>query len=427
MLHVAIAGAGITGLVAAFAFARCGHSVDVYERKTERVFANEGGAGFQLQPNVTRILDTWGIDISAISQRSVGIVMRRRDGQILGIVKPVAGYHMYVIRSDFRRAMLAEALKAGARVHFDQDIIDIDFSRPALLMAGGAHITADLIIGADGIRSKVRQVLFPSIHPRALPEVAHQVQIPLSAFKSAAVLELLQAPNANVVVGPGTGIVISEIPSRQILDVQFLQADYGWDKDMNPNKWIAYIPDMKNLRRRYQSYGGAIPEVLELGTGAWKWRFAELSAPSWASPNGRVILAGDAVHATVPYAGQGAGMCIEDAATLAELFQNVDPNDATEFERLATVYQELRKPRTDLFQQRARLIGMSWALPDGKMQQKRDAAFKNSMQRKSQLPSKGNRAAHPLSHEFDNWLEQFDTLIEVSALILFIGAQARGD
>src|ERR1700753_3049460 len=140
MLNVAVAGAGVTGLVTAFAFARYGHSVAVYERKTEDVFANEGGAGVQLQPNAMRVLDAWNIDISDIAHVSGGVVMRRyTTGAYLGAPQPAAGYQMYVLRSDFRRAMLAKALAAGVRVYFGSDIVGVDPSQPALSLKDGVE------------------------------------------------------------------------------------------------------------------------------------------------------------------------------------------------------------------------------------------------------------------------------------------------
>lgn len=426
MLHIAIAGAGITGLVAAIGFRRYGHEVDVYERKPEKVFANEGGAGIQLQSNATRILKAWAIDISAVAHKNDGVVVRRyATGEPLGLFDTVAGSQMYMLRSDFRRAMLTIALEAGVRVHFGKDISGVDVSRPALLLREGPAIEADLIIGADGVRSKVREALFPSIKLHVLPECTFQFQVPFSALKSDAAKQISHNKHQHVVLGPGACIVMGPVPSRGIFDLQFLQPDYGWDKDMDSAKWYEYIPDMRHLRKRYESFGGIVPEVLSLGKGAWKWRHVECSASTWASPNGRVILAGDAVHSMVPYAGQGACMCVEDATVLAELFRDVSPDEEKRIQSLSRVYEGLRKPRTDRCQRRASHLRASWSLHDGLEQRKRDASFKDAMQKKSARPANGSSEAHPLSHDFDNWLEQYDTIKEVASPDLLRGSTKK--
>lgn len=107
-------------------------------------------------------------------------------------------------------------------------------------------------------------------------------------------------------------------------------------------------------------------------------------------------------------------MCVEDAAVLAEMFRDVFPGDNERIETLARTFQELRQPRTDRCHRRAKDLGPSFSLPDGRMQQKRDAALRHAMEKKSRLPLEGDSEANPLSHEFDNWLEQYDAIKEVS-------------
>ncbi|KAJ9615497.1 hypothetical protein H2200_001572 [Cladophialophora chaetospira] len=411
MLSVAIAGAGVTGLATAFAFARYGHKVDVYERKTEEVFANEGGAGIQLQPNAMHILDAWGVNISAVGHVSGGVVIRRYDsGEPLGVFEPAVGYQVFVLRSDFRRAMLSQALAQGVKIHFGIDIVDIDASKPSLVLKDGVEIRPDLIIGADGHRSKIRQSLFPSVKLEVQPECTYQMQVPFGALHSDAIKKTINDPIASITLGPGTYIVTSPVPSRTTLDLQFFQADAGGAED--PDRYYTFIPDMTHLRERYRGFGGIIPEALSWAKEAWEWRITECSAPSWASENGRVVLGGDAVHAMRPASGQGAGMCIEDAAVLGELFRNVSSNDGKKIEALAKIYQQLRKPRTDRCHERAEYMQTSFTLPDGKTQQKRDAALRHAGKKKASLPLRGDSEAHPMSHDFDNWLEQYDAIKE---------------
>ncbi|KAK4944837.1 hypothetical protein LTR10_015756 [Elasticomyces elasticus] len=413
MLRIAIAGAGVTGLLAAIGFARYGHQVTIYERKTETVFANEGGAGIQLQANAMRILRAWNLDIQDVAHDSNGVAVRRyATGESIAVIKPVAGTQMFMLRSDFRRSMLKHALAADVQVLFNQDITGVDASRPALLLKGGVEIEADLIIGADGIRSKVRNVLFPTVEPEVRAECTFQFQVPFSELKSDAVKEIISSPNANLFLRPDTTIVASPIFSRDIFDLQFITQRYGWETDPHPDLWNEYIPDMTDIRNRYRMYGPVIQELLGLSKGVWKWRHAECFSPSWTSDNGKVILAGDACHAMVPFAGHGAGMCIEDAAVLATMFRDIDPRDHSGIRTCAKLYQDLRQPRTDRCHQRALAMAVTYGLPDGKVQQKRDTALGRVMGKKVHLPVRGDSDAHPLSNEFENWLEQYNALEE---------------
>ncbi|KAK5210179.1 hypothetical protein LTR47_000068 [Exophiala xenobiotica] len=417
MLRVAIAGAGVTGLVTSIAFALHGHQITIYERKTEDVFANEGGAGIQLQSNAIRILHALGIDIGNVGHDSGVVVVRRyATEEPLGLVKPVTGLQVYVLGSDFRRLMLAQALARGVRVQFGTDIAAVDAAQPAILLKTGVSVNnADLIIAADGVRSKVRRSLFPSVHPEVRTECTFQFQVPFSGLeKSEAARRVIRSRNANLIVGPNTAIVASPIFSRGIFDLQFITRNYRLEDDPHPEIWNEHIPDgMIDLQRRYQNHGPIIQESMSRAQGGvWKWRHAECFAPSWTSDNGKVILAGEPCHAMVPYAGQGAGMCIEDAAVLAEVFRNVSTGDDEQIRRRAKLYQDLRQPRTIRCHRRAQALGASFGQPDGEGQRKRDAATRTAQAKKAKLPPQGDPNAHPLSNEFDNWLEQYDAVQE---------------
>jgi len=103
-------------------------------------------------------------------------------------------------------------------------------------------------------------------------------------------------------------------------------------------------------------------------------------------------------------------MCIEDAAVLAEMFRNVSTGDDEQISRRAKLYQDLRQPRTTRCHRRAQALGASFGQPDGEGQRKRDAATRTAQAKKANLPPQGDPNAHPLSNEFDNWLEQYDAV-----------------
>jgi salicylate hydroxylase len=416
MLQVAIAGAGVSGLVAAYGFARYGHKVDVYERKTEEIFQNEGGAGVQLQSNAVNVLKAWGIDLKGSVIEGNRVFVRKWDtGELLGAIGPVIGVQWNIIRSDFRRLMLKRAIDLGVKVHFNQDITGVDESQPALLLADGTQVKADLIIGADGARSKIRQFLYPNYKPKLLNQGAFQIFLEASQLQGKHALDLVNASSFSIMLGERCGVVLGPVPSRTSLDAQFLVEDCRLPSDDGGDFFFDNVPDITFLRDMMKKFGGAIPEILERAKGAWRWRFTEVQAQNWSSRNGRIICLGDAVHAMPPWSGQGAGMCIEDAATIAEFFRDVAPSDREAFRNRAELYQTLRKPRTDKVQERARGMGQSWLVPDGPIMRKRDAAYRGAMENKLKLAPQGDPDAKVLSNAFDNWLEQYDMIGEVSA------------
>lgn len=108
------------------------------------------------------------------------------------------------------------------------------------------------------------------------------------------------------------------------------------------------------------------------------WRIYSCLPNNWASESGRVVLLGDACHSMLPHTGQGGGMAIEDAATIAELLDRYDPSDPSSpsLLELLNLYQKLREPRVRLIQAKALARKNGMMLPDGPAQRERDEKFR---------------------------------------------------
>lgn len=290
--RVAVIGGGIAGLASALAFARNGAEVVVFEQASEIA---EVGAGLQVTPNGARALALLGL--------ADGLA---RIGVVAGAVQPTDGLtgravtrfslaaqqprYRFVHRADLIGLLHDACLDAGVTVQTG-----------ARLEAGTALPDADLVIGADGIRSVVRPRLNGAGAPFFTGQVAWRAVIAADHPPEARIWML---PGRHAVSYPLTGGRVNIVAVEERAD----WADEGWHHPDDP----------ANLRR---SFGDAAPELRALlaqveKTHLWGL-FRHEVARVWQ--DGMTVLAGDAAHPTLPFLAQGANLALEDAAALALL------------------------------------------------------------------------------------------------------------
>lgn len=209
-------------------------------------------------------------------------------------------------------------------------------------------------------------------------------------------------------LAPGRHSIATAVPKLNQYDMQVTDHEYGFEADGSVGTWNERITDLTWLRDRYKDFNPAIRTILGEATSCWKWRLAESATlPSWTSENGRVVLLGDSCHAMVPFAGQGAAQCIEDAAVLSELLSRT--SSVEDIPRLTKKYEELRQPRVERIRAYARANGVNYTLPDGAQQKKRDAILKTSAH---QVRRKGGEVPFG-DMEFAKWLDNYDAIKDV--------------
>jgi salicylate hydroxylase len=357
---IVVAGAGIGGLTAALALAQKGFRVVVLE-KAGRL--EEAGAGLQLSPNASRILIELGLQerlqaravtpdaISIISARSGGEIAQLPLGEEAGLR---AGAPWWVLhRADLQAALLAQVndnpdidLRLGCE--FDDVVTD----------AGGVIVTAHsdttrhrqpalALIGADGVWSTVRQRLFPHIQPQFSGLIAWRGTFEATRMPAGHMpgrVQLWMGSNAHLVAYPISG-------GRQINIVAILRG--ASDRpDCGPDH------DATEVKNAFMSRHWPEPARMMIGAvDSWRrWPLFTVShADAWSS--GPVALLGDAAHAMLPFAAQGAGMAIEDAAVLAKCLGSGD-NAPAALKR----YAGLRRARVMRVQAAARQNGKIYHL-----------------------------------------------------------------
>ncbi|CCD85839.1 putative Salicylate hydroxylase (Salicylate 1-monooxygenase) [Bradyrhizobium sp. ORS 285] len=357
---VTVAGAGIGGLTAALALATKGFRVVVLE-KAERL--EEVGAGLQLSPNASRILLDLGLgprlSARAVVPEAVSIMSARAGGEIARLplgsaASEAAGAPYWVIH----RADLQAALAAEAMAHPDIELkLGCQFEDVAAHAKGltvvhrqGNERRQDVVlalIGADGVWSAVRHHLFPQVRAEFSGLIAWRGtldarQLPRD-FTSARV-QLWMGPDAHLVAYPISA-------GRQVNVVAVVPGTWnrpGWSTEGDPNELkAAFGPPRWPASARL---------LLNAVDGWRKWAlFGVPDGIEWTK--GNIGLLGDAAHAMLPFAAQGAGMAIEDAAVLAKTLSEARPNGPAAVEGALKLYAKLRRPRVGRVQRTARSQG----------------------------------------------------------------------
>lgn len=421
-LRVIICGAGLGGLGAAIGLARKGHEVVVLEGASQ---LSEVGAGIQIPPNSMRVLDAYGLSekLQQWVQRPKNIALRRyATGQILGVtplhprLTETYGFpYLLIHRADYQRILHEEAKSLGVDVHMSTRVVSVNTEAPLVTTETGQQYTGDVIVGADGIRSKVREFVIPGqqIEPSSSSNCAFRATVPSDDMLSdPEVAHLMSDVNANSWIGHKRHVMA--YPIRQGAMYNLVMSHPG---QAAPGKWNepGNLDEMKAI---FDDFDPVLKRVLGKVKGCLKWKLADLPPlPKWVSESGRVILIGDAAHAMVPYLAQGASMAIEDGAALAECLSRVQSRD--EISRYLGVFESVRKSRCERIQEGSRINGETWHMPDGPQQEARDKALgKDHTQEK---PTRTNgEASHPnlwSDKGFQPWLFGHDVFAETVAAL----------
>ncbi|MGZ5875802.1 MAG: FAD-dependent monooxygenase [Bradyrhizobium sp.] len=360
-----VAGAGIGGLTASLALAAQGFRVVILE-KTERL--EEAGAGLQLSPNASRVLTDLGLQprlaTRAVTPDAISLMSARSGGEIarlpLGEAATVrAGAPYWVVhRADLQGALQAQVSENPAiELRLGCQFEDVVPHAKGLTVVQRSGMTrqqepALALIGADGIWSTVRHHLFPEVQPQFSGLIAWRgtveaTQLPRE-FGSRRV-QLWMGPNAHLVAYPISG-------GRQINVVAVVPGTWnrpGWSAPGEEN-------EIKNAFASSR-WPGAARMMIGAVDGWRKWAlFTVPDGGEWTRD--AIALLGDAVHAMLPFAAQGAGMAIEDAAVLAKCLGEIAGDSGADVPAALKRYAKLRRWRVARVQRAARRNGTIYHL-----------------------------------------------------------------
>jgi len=339
---VLIAGAGIGGLAAALAIARQGLCVTVIEQAGR---LEEVGAGIQLFPNATRILIGLGLGErlapAIVSPDRVRLRESLSGRDITSLPLDAASYpapFWVVHRADLQAALLAAVTEeAGITVTLGARV-DGFVPGPQGVIAkisgpdGAAEQDARVLIGADGLWSRLREGLGTRTPARFAGRTAWRAVIPAEAVSAS-----FGAPEVHLWFGPGGHVVHYPIRAGRAVNVVAITSD-----DWQSSQWSTAADRTEVLtafpRRLWAS---ALRELLAAPDRWQKWTLYD-RAPAINWGRGPVTLLGDAAHPMLPFLAQGAAMAIEDGAVLARAMARA-PEDPV---RALRDYEQQRQRRT---------------------------------------------------------------------------------
>ncbi|SCL41853.1 salicylate hydroxylase [Micromonospora pallida] len=365
-IRVAVVGAGIAGLALAAALRRAGIDCHVYEQ-AERL--TEVGAGVQVAPNATRLLHQLGLreQLRAVAVAPQAIEMRRwDDGRILqrtplgSLCRQRFGAPYYALhRADLHAGLLS--LVPPDRVHLGARLVAVTqrADEARLHLADGTTVAADLVVGADGIHSIVRDQIVAD-RPRYSGQTIYRGLVPADRVPF-----LLTEPRVRLWLGPDQHLVCYPVSSgRQVSFGATVSAS-----DWRAESWSAR-GDVADLAAAYAGWHPDVARLIGAAGTVNRWALHDRDSIDRLS-SGRVVVIGDAAHPMLPFQAQGANQAIEDAVVLALCLADAGPDD---LDAALRRYERIRLPRTTRIQQQSRANAETFHLADGDAQRRRDTS-----------------------------------------------------
>ncbi|KAF2812721.1 FAD binding domain protein [Mytilinidion resinicola] len=375
-LNILIVGAGIGGLTAAIALRKQGHDVQVFEQSA---LARETGAAIHLAPNANGILRRLGIFAETFGANPMERVMKysatgdtersmdlretnKMSSQsfLLTCLQPWLLAHRIELHNQLKSAATnPHATGKPVTLRLSSKVIDIQPTTASITLEDGSQFHGDVVLGADGVHSVARkQVPGGNVEPFSCGKSAYRFLVPKKAAQAdPATRQFVETPGElSIWYAEDRRIIMYPTSKNSVLNFVCVHPESesaaesgdGWDQTGDRDRMLQIYSSFDPAVRAL--IGKVDPKTVNV------WTLLDMKViPSWTYE--RLALLGDAAHPFLPHQGQGAGVAIEDAASLAVLFPHGTPREEVA-DRLK-LYREIRYERANRIQEFSRMIGES--------------------------------------------------------------------
>jgi len=345
-LSIAIVGAGIGGLAAASLLLKRGFNVTVYEQASR--FARVG-AGIQQSPNVMKVHRGLGIEARLRQIAFTPSSSLNRDAHTGATTNeyplgkdaedrygaPFLAMHRGDLHAALADLVPKETIQLGRKLRS----VDQEGSQVSLTFEGGERVKADVVIGADGVHSLIRDHVAGRENPRFTGRIAYRTTFPTALLKGVDI-----GMSRTKWWGPDRHIVIYHTTANRD-EVYFVTSTPERADWITKESW-SIKGDLQELQEAFKDFHPDVRAVLAAAPEVHKWGIFERDPlPQWTL--GRITLLGDSCHPMTPYMASGAAMALEDAVILARCLEGA--SDAS-IEMALQTYEANRKPRTSAVQ-----------------------------------------------------------------------------